>query len=392
MKHEHMVLFRLGQIWVLMKLAIARLVSFGFRDNGPIWIICDRGPEAGDNGYRFFLFLKKEHPELRVFFIISRSAPEWNELEPYADCRLEFGSMKHYLYLWRASHLMSTHIQGYFPYRGLGVWVKKKYPFYSRKKHIFLQHGVSKDYTTFLEYSNTDVDLTICSVKQEYDFFVQRYGYPPEKVALTGMCRYDSLIDESNGRNQILLVPTWREYIYKSTGFEDTDYYHTYASLITSKRLLNLLERKDMRLVFYPHHEMQRYLESFKKLNLSERIHIAPEAECDLSVHFRRSNIMITDYSSVTFDFAYMQKPILLYQFDRDNFQNGHYNQGWLDYDHCFGPVCRNEDNLIDELEKLIDHHLIADAQYTDFIQHLYPYHDGKNCERNYQAILRLDR
>lgn len=390
MKYEHKIAFRLSQIWALCKLAMARVISCWYRDDAPIWLIADRGSIAGDNGYKFFLYMKKEHPEVRTYFILSKTVPEWNLLAPYADSRLEFRSMRHYVYLWRATHLISTHVQGYFPFVGLGLWVKKIYPFYSRKKHIFLQHGVSKDYTPFLEYRNTDVDLVMCAVEPEYDFFIHRYSYPKEKVALTGMCRYDQLKDESQDRKQILLVPTWREYIYKDAGFELTDYYRTYASLITSSRLVALLEKYDWRLVFYPHHEMQRYLGSFTQLALHERIHIAPETECDLSDHFRQSNVMITDYSSVYFDFAYMRKPVLLYQFDREQFQSGHYEQGWLDYDHCFGPVSKTEEQLLDELEHLIQNDLQPKQEFVEYANRLYPFRDQKNSERNYQSIIQV--
>lgn len=391
MKYENMFLFRVRQVKALMKLALAWILSLPHRDKAPLWLVCDRGTMAGDNGYKFFRYLRQQHPEIDAYFLLSKHAPEWNAMrKEYGERVLDYRSLRHYIYLWRATHLMSTHVQGYFPYVGLGLWFQSICPAYRRKKHIFLQHGVSKDYTPFLEYSNTQVDLTMCAVQPEYDFFIHRYSYPEDKVVLTGMCRYDQLVDESAGRRQILLVPTWREYIYKDAGFEQTDYYKAYASLITSPRLAALLEQYDWRMVFYPHHEMQRYLSSFRALPISERIHIADAGECDLSDHFRQSNVMITDYSSVYFDFAYMRKPVLLYQFDREQFQGGHYEQGWLDYDHCFGPVCRTEDVLLDELEHLIQHNLEPKSEYKEFAEKLYPFHDQRNSERNYQAIINL--
>ena len=35
---------------------------------------------------------------------------------------------------------------------------------------------------------------------------------------------------------------------------------------------------------------------------------------------FAQTDLMITDYSSVAFDFAYLRKPIVYSQFDRDSF------------------------------------------------------------------------
>ena len=39
---------------------------------------------------------------------------------------------------------------------------------------------------------------------------------------------------------------------------------------------------------------------------------------------------MITDYSSVAIDFAYMKKPTLYYQFDEEKFRRGQYAQDTL--------------------------------------------------------------
>lgn len=392
MKHEHKTVLRLQQILTIAELAVARLISFFYAKNEPIWLIADRGYDSGDNGYRFFLYMKKHHPEIRTYFILSKQAPEWRHLAEYGDSLLDFRSMKHYVYLWLASHLISSHVQGYAPYRGLGLKMKALHPAYRKKMHIFIQHGVSKDYTPYLEYNYTHLDLTLCSVRPEYTFFIERYGYPKERVELTGMCRYDHLVDQSQERRQILLAPTWREYIYKNHGFEQTDYYKTYASLLQSERLQAILEKYDWRLVFHPHHQIQRYLRAFLSLPVCNRIHIAAETELDLSDHFCQSNIMITDYSSVSFDFAYMQKPVLYYQFDRAQFQSEHYEPGWLDYDHSLGPVCKTEQQLLDELEQLILNGLQVQSAYRDYASSLYPYHDQENCERNYQAIIRHDK
>jgi len=388
MRYENKIAFRASQMWILVKLLVGRIISLFYRDREPIWLIADRGIVAGDNGYRFFLYMKHIHSHVKTYFILSKSAPEWNLLENYNESRLEYRSLRHCIYLWRATYLVSTHIQGYFPFVGLGLWVKSISPFYRRKKHIFIQHGVSKDYSPFLEYANTGVDLVTCAVKPEYDFFIDTYHYPKNSVALTGMCRYDQLVDSSYNRRQILLVPTWREYIYKSKNFEMTDYYKCFSSLLMSERLSLLLEQNDWRLVFYPHHEMQRYLDAFINLHLSDRIHVAAESECDLSIHFKESNIMITDYSSVYFDFAYLQKPVLLYQFDREQFQSNHYNQGWLDYDHCFGPVCKTEAVLLDELEKLLKNGQHPDRVYEQYAANLFSFRDQQNSERTYRAII----
>ena len=61
----------------------------------------------------------------------------------------------------------------------------------------------------------------------------------------------------------------------------------------------------------------------------------------------KESSMLITDYSSVFFDVAYMHKPIIYYQFDRDAFRQGHYQEGYFSYDDGFGPVAFDTESLL---------------------------------------------
>ena len=63
----------------------------------------------------------------------------------------------------------------------------------------------------------------------------------------------------------ILLMPTWRGSGYPSgDAFYDTEYCRSFRSLLASPELARLLEESDTRLVFYPHIEMQRYIDCFR--------------------------------------------------------------------------------------------------------------------------------
>ena len=65
---------------------------------------------------------------------------------------------------------------------------------------------------------------------------------------------------------------------------------------------------------------------------------------CDLQDLLRRAAFLVTDYSSVAMDFAYMQKPLLYYQFDLDEFRANQYKAGYFDFVRDgFGPVCTTE-------------------------------------------------
>lgn len=387
MKHEHMIAFRLAQVWALCKLAVAFVIAL-FYKNKSIWIVAERGVDARDNGYWFFRYLKEKHPEIASYYIISKDSPDREKLIQWKDTLLEYKSMKHYILLWRAEYLISSHVQGYFPYAGLGLWLKKVLPVYRNKKHIGLKHGITKDYMSYMDYFNTTLDLIIAAVRPEYDFFIHKQNYPKSHVALTGFARYDNLKD-CHVKRQILIMPTWREWIYKQNEFQNTEYAQTYLHLLKSEQLRQLLEENDVQLVFYPHHEVQKYLHIFCEAGLSDKIVIADEAHHDVQQLLKESALLVTDYSSVYFDFAYMRKPVLCYQFDYEQFRTEHYQEGWFSYQNSFVDVSTTEHDLIESIKDYISNQFKLKDKYSQYIEGLFSFNDSNNCERIYQAIIK---
>ena len=388
MKHEHMIAFRLAQVWALCKLAVALYIALFYKRKS-IWLVAERGIDARDNGYWFFRYLKEKHPEIESYYIISKDSPDREKLLQWGDSLLEYKSMKHYIMIWRARYLISSHLQGYFPFRGLGVWVKSVFPYYRHKLHVNIKHGITMNYSPTLNYSFAKWDLIIAGARPEYDFFIKKNGYPSDHVGLTGFARFDQLNDVVTKR-QILLMPTWREWIYKDKGFEKTEYAQKYAHLLESSQLNKILEEEQIDLIFYPHHEIQRYISFFKHLKVGKHIIIADKAYYDVQQLLKDSALLITDYSSVVFDFAYMRKPILYYQFDYQQFIVKHYQKGWYDYHDSFADVYEDEDGLLIALKQYILNSFTLKDKHLKYIENLFPYHDSNNCERIYNTILKL--
>ena len=91
---------------------------------------------------------------------------------------------------------------------------------------------------------------------------------------------------------------------------------------------------------------------------------------------------------------AYLHKPCLYYQFDKDDFYSGgqFYAKGYFDYERDgFGPVVDNENDLLAELEKLAARDFKPDDVYKKRMEETFAFRDGKCCERVYEAIMQLD-
>jgi CDP-glycerol glycerophosphotransferase (TagB/SpsB family) len=113
----------------------------------------------------------------------------------------------------------------------------------------------------------------------------------------------------------------------------------------------------------------------------------------DYQTLFKESSLMVTDYSSVAMDFAYLYKPIIYTQFDKNEFFKQHaYVKGYFDYERDgFGPVVYDYKSTIDEIIKNLESNCILETEYKTRIDHFYQYHDKNNCKRVYEEILKLD-
>ena len=380
---------RLLQLITIIRYVFFKLISFTYKNKySDVWLISERGDEARDNAYVFYKYLKREHPEIKVKYLISKKSIDIEKIS--RDDVVYLRSNLHFKLYISSKYLISTHLFGFAPeFRSFNKLFKYSNFFKGNGKKVFLQHGIIKDFLDEATSKNTDLDLFICGAKPEYDYIVKTYGYKDSVVKYTGLARYD-LLSHNKGK-YILLMPTWRKklfYINNNSKFKITDYYKRFNSLINNKSLLKLLSDNNVRIVFYPHYEIQRYISSFTGNDYFE---IANKQNYDIQELIRNCSMMITDYSSVYFDVAYQEKPLIYYQFDYDDFRATHYKNGYFDYNaDGFGDVVKSENELIDSLRKIIENNYKVEEKYKKRINSFFIYRDNKNCERIYNEIIKL--
>ncbi len=157
---------------------------------------------------------------------------------------------------------------------------------------------------------------------------------------------------------------------------------------MNDERLLKVLKEKDYMIRFIPHPNVLIQLKDFK---FNEFIDIE-EGNINYQKEFCENKLLITDYSSVFFDFCYLKKPVIYYQADRKEFFEGQlYDEGYFEYKKDgFGPVCEKYDDIINELIKYIKSDCKLEKEYEKRIDSFFKYHDNKNCERVYNEIINL--
>ena len=377
----------LGYLWELVKYyALFPIALLKYRDR-EIWLVSERGADARDNGYHFYKYLREKHPEVEAYYMITADSADRRKVEALGNVVLR-GTLQHYLLFIAAEHKISTHIVGYSPwiyfYFRFGSWLLWK------GKRIFLQHGVIKDNLTGLYREKTNVDIFICGAKPEYDYVSANFHYDDE-VKYTGLARYDALHDAKT-KDQILLMPTWRIFLGNCTERElaKSDYVTKWNAVLRDPRLLAVLKQAGKTLMFYPHYEVQKnYLHLFSSDDPS--VVIADFDHYDVQQLLKESQLLVTDYSSVFFDFAYMKKPCVYYQFDEERFFTGHYQKGYFDYREMgFGEVLTEHDALVDAIIGYLESGCQMKEEYAQRIEGFFPLHDTRNCERIFKEIQKL--
>lgn len=353
-----------------------------------LWLVCERGNDARDNGYWFYRYLRTEHPEINARYIITDDSEDKPRIDALGGA-LRKGSFGHYLAYYCADYLVGSHVQPCAPDLMVHYHLAPK-GIRARGKQVFLQHGVIKDEMQWLHRENLYVDLFVCGAKPEYEYIRDTFGFAPSVPQYVGLARFDNLIRAGEPEKMILVMPTWRGSHYPSgDAFAGTAYYQAFQSLLDSPQLHRMLEAYDYTLVFYPHVEMQQNMSLFH--TGSQRVILADKTTHDVQQLLMHCAVLVTDYSSVFFDAAYLKKPEIYYQFDEEEFRRYHYQKGYFDYRRDgFGPVCTDEAALLQALERCLQDGARPAPEYLQRMEAFFPLRDDHNCQRTFDAIRNL--
>ncbi|MCB9636595.1 MAG: CDP-glycerol glycerophosphotransferase family protein [Sandaracinus sp.] len=378
--------------------ATSTAIADRFRD---CWLFMDRDTQADDNAEHLYRYVRRERPDINAFFVLRRSSHDWSRLQKEGFRLLDFGGPAHRAALTNACHVISSHVDRYVvaPMPDLDKTALRRF------KVTFLQHGVTKD-----DISNwlnpKPIDLLITASRREHESIVSEgspYRYCDREVALTGFPRHDALGAASavEGRRVLTLMPTWRLSLAgrvtgdgntreKNPGFARSQFAREWMALLRSPRLLELRDR-GYEIDFFPHANLVPYIDD---LRVPEHVRVKTHVGGSIQDVFRRTTILVTDYSSTAFELAYLGRPIVYFQFDRDEvFGGGHLTRpGYFDYDRDgFGPVCTTVDAVEAELARLVERNGQPDPVFVARMNDVFAFRDGGSCARVLAAIEALD-
>lgn len=345
-------------------------------DNRRIWLISERGTDAQDNGFHLYRYLR-EHPEegIHPIYVIDPDSPDALKVSSLGGEMVARGSDYHYMLMHKAEALISTHTYGYTPEMNIFYKLAQKNLFNPKGVNVFLSHGVTDKDMSWLYRENYKPDIFLTSCYNEYDLVRNVYKQPESVVKKTGMPRYDALFEAPTPKKQVLIMPTWRVWLNNLSDeeFKKTNYFLFWNDLLTDKVLQKHFQEKEYKVIFYLHPEIKKRIHLFEH----EGIEVRDSGIQDLMIE---SELLITDYSSVFSDMAYMGRKVIFYQFDKEDYATKHYKGLITDYSK-FGTVINPSMNYIGGMiGKILDESNSVDQKWIK--SEYFMNHDNQNTKR----------
>ena len=350
-----------------------------------VWLVGERSYKAQDTGYHFFKYMREKHPDKNVYYVISKNSPEYENVAPYGNV-LEYGSKEHIKNTIIATKIFSSHHTNYlFPIR------TKSFDKIIKATRIFLQHGVigvKNMENVYGSKSQTfNVDMFITSSDYEKEYITRDMGYKSKDVFVTGLSRFDELFKPNVVKKQILIIPTWRDWLQNIDNFLESEYYERYLSLINNVELVAHSQKNNCELVFCLHPNMQQFSSYFE----GSPVKLIYQGDEDVQKLIKESALLVTDYSSVAFDFSFLHKPVIYYQFDQSRFigkSDSHINLE----NELPGAIIENELNLVEKIKTYIENDFGMENFYKERANKFIKYRDQDSSKRIFEVAMNYRR
>ena len=250
--------------------------------------------------------------------------------------------------------------------------------FYKNKyiNYVFSQHGVIllkisvllRDYLTPKRFNK-------CVVSNDIEKeILKNHGWKEKDLITVGLARWEYLKKENNEQKTIFMMPTWRSDFAVKNKFnsknliEKSEYFKHIYNFLSDKRLNDLLINHNIKLIYSVHHTIiyyilhSNYKDVFKDLS---NIEIADSN--NISKYIKKSSLLITDYSSVAFDFLFLNTPVIFYRHDYKDSNSNSFDK--LDRDNSASKdnllfnTYYEKEGVIDCIEKYIKNNFMLEEE-----------------------------
>lgn len=362
-----------------------------------IWLTFDKLYKGGDCGEYFYKYMcSRKDTDVIPAYVIREDVPDADRLKQEGYEILPYHSWKQRLMYLHAKMIFATH-SGVHSFCGFSKWEVRFIQDRIKAVNTCIQHGLSVQDLTF--DSNRIVNNNkryYCASRHEVENLSKpAYDYDPEVLRLTGIPRYDGLVNKD--KKQILITPTWRSYIAMpavmgesrpyNPEFKNTDYYKIFQSLLENKKLSEAASKNGYKVIYLLHPVISSQIEDFRPAN---DIEIITALDVNYEKILTESSLMVTDYSGVQFDFAYMRKPVVYFHPPK---LPPHYEEGGFFYDtQGFGEICKETEELVEVLCEYMEQGCKLKEFYKGRQDDFFAFDDLESCRRIYEDALQFQK
>lgn len=251
--------------------------------------------------------------------------------------------------------------------------------------NIYIQNPRTKE--SYIHDSSA-WDYFISPNRFSTEIFRRAFAYDGE-ILETGYPRNDILFNaDENKINQIkekLNLPDDKKVILYAPTWRDDDSYDVGKVKFKLKLDLEKLEKaiSDEYIVLVRNH----YLITDSDVDDYKHFAVDVSHYDDIAELYLITDVLITDYSSVFFDFANLRRPMLFYMYDLERYEE-ELRGFYIDiYNEVPGPILRTTDEVIDALGDLDNINEQYRKRYEDFCEKYCSLEDGDATKRVVEKV-----
>lgn len=359
------------------------------------WVLCESffGKSYSDSPKYLYEYLQKTRGDkYRYIWSLNQKSEFLKKSGKATVCKRN--SLRYMYYSARAGYRIFNVRQPGWMKKRPGVVFLETWHGTPLKKLVFdLEdiHSASQNHKNMFYKQDREWNYLVSANRFSTDVFERAFAYNRDKILEYGYPRNDILYAKNRdeiaaevkkelgipeGKRVILYAPTWRDDQF----FESGKYKFTLAMDLDRLRK----EIGDDSVILLRTHY---YIANILDLTPYEGFVYNGSQYEDISRLYLISDICITDYSSVFFDYANLYRPILFFAYDYDDYADK-IRGLYIDMDKELpGPILRTNDELVDALKNMDAVNEKYAERYKEFYDRFCSVDDGKACERIIEEV-----